>query len=323
MNRFFRFYVLSVLLLTFICSCDNNNLDCNSLSAKKLVKIIQVDIEKEKSFRYQSYGIDNLENYLNYFMDEVVEIINTRPIAKNKEIKSCDCAASMTFNLQPDLLNYLTKNSNEERIQKLDIDILLDKQGLNVEYLIQRTDDGGLYGSSRQVKGLKDAIISYYFLLQFYNEDKQKQEQVQGFKLVEYNHSVSGFDLCFKNIETKNENGESIFLLRLKVKNDNVLGQYEYHPQYGDAHWWKGEIEGKINENIIEGIFTSNTVDGFYRIPVIIELHNENAIYKESNKFFIDGLEHSNKNNQPKVLQKVDCNNIKQTISVSEDTFLE
>lgn len=307
MKRSLKLLTFSIFLSMFIFSCDSIYLKCDNSSAIELVKKTQVDIEKEYSNRYRSNGIEDVENYLQYFMNEIVEIKHTRLTKKNDKIKSCNCEASIKFKLKPELLQFLSKNSSEERIKKLNLEKLIENKGLNVKYKIQITDDGGIYVSTRKVNHLQDIIISYSKLSQMYNEAIETEEE-NSYKFML--HEDGNTNYCYNRIETNNNNLERFFILKLKISGENVSGTYRYNEDYGVIDWYEGDIIGKINKNEIYGTIAISIEDTNYKIPIKIQLYKNNIILEKTEKITTDNVEKYNQINIPRIFSTVNCNDL-------------
>lgn len=200
MNKYFLISLISTIALT---SC-NKDLDCNSDIAKQNVKEILIDVETKGKMSYNLSKTSKTN--INDIIENYIEIKNVRTVNKNEELKSCECRATLTFNLDE-------KASKKMKSKEAQLGAMLfNKQLLNVDgteiyYNIQETADGEIYTETYEIDGLDATII----MLNKYLISNKK-----GIK--------KGTIL---NFASKENNGENKY--QLKFLNDNKIEiKYSY-----------------------------------------------------------------------------------------------
>lgn len=228
--------IISILLL--ITSC-NSDLDCNSEIAKQTVKEILIDIEQNSNkFLYRMNGTKKRD--ISKIINDYVVIKNVRTTDINKELKSCECRATLSFNLEESVAKEMRKDGAKLGAMILQSE-LLNIDGTEIFYNLQETADGELMAETYEIRGL-DATVSIL-------NDILKN------KKAEYK---KGDILIFKD---KENGGESQYKLTFLEENKLDI-EYTYFDfkenVIGDFNNGKINVNGEDELYILEGeIFKS------------------------------------------------------------------
>lgn len=96
-------FFLIPLLSFFIISC-NNQPDCNDNDSKQLAKELIIQEMNENIGKTLSMLGTDISSNIDDFVNNYVEIKSIRVSAKDKELKKCDCATQIEFNIPEELI---------------------------------------------------------------------------------------------------------------------------------------------------------------------------------------------------------------------------
>jgi predicted transcriptional regulator len=177
--------ILLILVYISFISCSNESVKCDGYYEKETVKSIFKDMALKKKYAFQVYGMKNVEAYIDHFFKDNVEFELIRTTAQNKELKSCECAAKLTFHLKPEIQkkidNIKQKNATNENemIENAIADALLSnaiaRDGIDIVYNIQETTDGNIVAESYDIfDQLAKVIFTFYTLERNFMNDYKK-----------------------------------------------------------------------------------------------------------------------------------------------------
>lgn len=181
--------IISSLFLIMSCS---NDLDCNSELAKQTVKEILIDLENSNKLVYSMNGIRKKD--ISKIIKEYVVIKNVRTTAINKELKSCECRATLTLDLEESASKVMRGNDVKVSAMILGGE-LLNIDGTEIFYNIQETADGELMAETYEISGL-DVTISILNNILKKIETEYKKGDVLIFK-DKVNNGLSQYKLTF------------------------------------------------------------------------------------------------------------------------------
>jgi len=302
-----RIKLTFLAILISLTSCQNTELECTGFMEKRTLKEILYEQELNYTDLYHESGLNNFESDLESFFDDVVKLKWVVLSDKNKELKKYECSASLNFEIEPKLKEFILKNSNmlNEVYYKL---LVNEGTPLDIDYTLQGLEgenkDGEFLVSTLGNDELSYVAIAYLIMKERFEEKAIKKKNEERFTTEEVDISDSSYDKCFKYIDYKTmKDGESIFLLKLNISDNKVTGTYDYMPNYADAASFGGEIKGTLDDYIVNGTWFQYGEGSITKIPIKIEILSDQAL-----------LTVDNNNGERKTLQSVDCNNMSQVI---------
>lgn len=179
--------LFSLLAITFLFISCNNQPDCNDSDSIDLAKELIIQEMNENIGKSMTLFGVNIESNIAEFVNNYIEIKSIRVTGKEKELKKCDCATQIEFNLPEDFLEQIDKQSEK-----------LDNFAAN------------------SVKNLFSSKLDYEYSLQL-SEGEEKELFVEGFVPTEEIQEVfMAFTMLNKRFSEMNkDNSEKT------VKNDN------------------------------------------------------------------------------------------------------
>lgn len=171
-----RITLLTILLSTLL-SCNNDSVKCDGNLEIKTVKEIYKDELLKMNFAFKMNGIDDLEEFLDGFLENNVKFDLIRTKAIDKVLKSCDCAAQLTFELDPEIKKDLeNRTSDNNEFQQAVVSKFLGNDGIDIEYSLQETNDGNFVAETYSInEELGQVVMTYYMLESQYKESKIKK----------------------------------------------------------------------------------------------------------------------------------------------------
>lgn len=175
--------LLTILLLTFL-SCSDDSIKCDGISEIRTVKEIYRDELLKMNFAFKMNGIDDLEEFLDGFLENNVKFDLIRTKAIDKELKSCECAAQLTFELDPEIKKDLeNRTSNNNEFQQAIVSKFLGTDGIDIEYSLQETNDGNFVAETYSInEELSQVVMTYYMLEKSYKESELVLEKDKIYK---------------------------------------------------------------------------------------------------------------------------------------------
>ena len=163
--------LLTILLLIFQ-SCTEDSIKCDGISEIRTVKEIYKDELLKMNFAFKMNGIDDLEEFLDGFLENNVKFDLIRTKAIDKELKSCDCVAQLKFELDPELKKDLeNRTSNNNEFQQAIVTQFLGTDGIDIEYNLQETNDGNFVAETYSInEELSQVVMTYYMLEKSYKQ---------------------------------------------------------------------------------------------------------------------------------------------------------
>lgn len=170
--------IVALLALLLITSCGSD-LDCNSEIAKQTVKDILIDLESSNQNK-PIYALRSMsESDISRIINDYAVIKNVRTTNINKELKSCECRATLTFVLDEDLSREMKSDKLKMQAQIWSTG-LLDIDGTEIYYNLQETADGELMAETYEIDGL-DFIVSVLDNRLKVKSNNSKKENVRTF----------------------------------------------------------------------------------------------------------------------------------------------
>lgn len=223
----FKTVIKLIVISLILTSCGKSDFECNSTIAKSTVKSIWKDAESKNRFAYGLYGIKS--NEVNDFIDQYMSIEQVRTISKNDELKRCECAGKVVFNMPDEVKANISEIKNKKGLMGFAIaESLTSEDGIDIEYNVQETEEGEIYAETYTIDNLSEKIMFYKNLLSSYEKLKTLKEYKKGVVL---------------NFASKVNNGENKY--KLTFLNDNKLDiEYRYfdYKQNETAIFENGEI---------------------------------------------------------------------------------
>lgn len=170
MNRRIPNNLFSLLLLISFASC-NNDVECNSLAGKTLIKNILVDNSDYNSWYLSEAGVYN-QFELDVFYKKRSELINIRTSSINDDINKCECQATLKFNVNSSETKYLND---------------FPKKTIELLYTLQKTENGDLYAETYLPDGLNITVGNYFNAVRVNNEKFYNEEMQNLIKEVNFN----------------------------------------------------------------------------------------------------------------------------------------
>jgi hypothetical protein len=163
--------LMTILFLT-ILSCEDDSVKCDGKLEIETVKEIYKDELMKMNFAFKMNGIDDLEGFLYGFFENNVKFDLIRTKAIDKELKSCECAAKLTFELDPEIKKDLeNRTSNNNPFQQEILSKFLANDGIDIEYSLQETNDGNFVAETYLInEELSQVAMTYYMLEKSYKE---------------------------------------------------------------------------------------------------------------------------------------------------------
>ena len=166
-----KIILLIILLLTFL-SCSDDSIKCDGISEINTVKQIYKDELLKMSYAFKMYGIDDLEGFLDSFMENNMKFDFIRTRAIDKELKSCECSAQLTFTLDPEIKKHLENiNSKNNELEQALLSQVLKAQEIDIEYSLQETSDGNFIAETYSInEELSEIVTAFYLYEQSYKK---------------------------------------------------------------------------------------------------------------------------------------------------------
>lgn len=112
-------------------------------------------------------------------------------------------------------------------------------------------------------------------------EEKNTRSEIAEFL---NNNKDNQFCYFVNTDDEKNENGYSKYILKINIKNENeIVGQYQYIPNI-ETDSFGGELKGKINGDILEGILISEGEGMTNEEKFKLKISKEIAVIKFENE---------------------------------------
>ncbi len=231
MNRILLLIIASSLFLT---SCASSDLDCNSDMVKKTVKDLLLESELQNGGDFSSmYNISR--NDVEKLFEEVIKISSVRTVAKNDELKSCDCKATLIFHINEEMKNDI-KKINENGFARMLMNGLVDEKGIEIIYNIQETADGEIYVETQEIENLDVNVTIYGLAYKQYmakdnkqigeNDNTKENIEPDNSEIDEYVENISqeekDLNKELKNKEQFKENVEYVVALK-----DYIINNWE------------------------------------------------------------------------------------------------
>ncbi|CAM3540327.1 hypothetical protein [Aequorivita lipolytica] len=236
--------LLIIVSLIILSSCASSDLDCNSDMVKKTVKDLLLESELQNGGDFSSmYSIS--KNDVEILFEEVIKISSVRTVAKNDELKSCDCKATLVFDINQEMKNDI-KKINDNGFARMLMNGLVDEKGIEIIYNIQETADGEIYVETQEIENLDVNVTIYGLAYKEYMEKDQNEIEVnenkkEGFvennQQTKENKSYTKGDVL--KFQSKVNNGENKYKLTFLSDNkidieytyfdfkDNVIAQFK------------------------------------------------------------------------------------------------
>lgn len=228
---------MAVIVNCFI-SCGEDELKCDNNLVKRTVKeIFEEEMLKEIESLKKIRGID--EEYLKHFYTENIKLKLIRTRAVNKELKSCDCAASLTLTIKQEIANYILKEAEKDRLKftKSQIQKLLD-QKVDVEYKAQETTNGEIVVEAEIPDEIGDMLSTSFSFENYFKENKLVIEKDKEYKFG-YGSEDCSYEINFKI----NKNDKVLGTHNQNCYGDNGAGLRKFKGEFKD-----GKIIGKIKD---------------------------------------------------------------------------
>jgi len=170
-------YLGAFIIISLATSCNNSDFNCNSEIAKQTVKEIWKDFESENSFSYRLLGLKT--NEVSTFIDNYMKIEQVRTISKDEDLKRCQCAGKVVFDIPEDLKMKIANIKNEGGLMDYAMmEAYTAENGIDIEYTVQQTEDGDIYAETYQIENLGEIIMFYRDLINAHQNVNRKGEVI-------------------------------------------------------------------------------------------------------------------------------------------------
>lgn len=167
---------LYLIFITFIyVSCSNNRVKCGGKEEIDTVKEIYKKELLKMNFAYKLYGINDMDTFIDSFMEENMKFELIRTTAINHDLESCDCSATLIFQLAPDISNFLDDRAKSSaELNNLLMSEITAKDGISIDYNLQPTDNGESFVAETfpKTEEVGQVLITYYLIYKAYQERK-------------------------------------------------------------------------------------------------------------------------------------------------------
>jgi hypothetical protein len=197
--------LLSILTLIFFTSCSKQP-KCEDEESIYLAKeLIIQEIKASIGTSYNMLGI-NIDDALEKFVDENIEIVNARTNNKNEDLKKCDCSSQISFKYSDEFIQKLQEKEKETFMNGV-LTTMMTKQ-INYNYTLQiiSKNEKLFVEGIIPVKEINEVFITYIMAYTEFNknEDLDRDNVVQDKKEMATETSKS--DNTVSQIENPKEN---------------------------------------------------------------------------------------------------------------------
>ena len=227
--------LLTIVVITFLISCSEDDLKCDSSTAKRTVKELFEEEMLKNIENLKLYSGIN-EDYLKKFYQQNIKLNSIRTKSINKELKSCECSADIELNLKPEIIDYILQKAQKKQVTMSETKIKeLLSQRVRVDYSIQETTDGEIYVETTMPDEMGDLLGTSNNFEKFYKENKLTLEKGKVYSFgygtedcsyeitftINKNESVEGTH----NQNCVGDNGAGLRKFKGKFKNGKIIGE--------------------------------------------------------------------------------------------------
>lgn len=222
--------LFSLLAITFLFISCNNQPDCNDSDSIDLAKELIIQEMNENIGKSMTLFGVNIESNIAEFVNNYIEIKSIRVTGKEKELKKCDCATQIEFNLPEDFLEQIDKQS--EKLDNFAANSVknLFSSKLDYEYSLQLSE-----GEEKElfVEGfvpteeIQEVFMAFTMLNKRFSEmnkdnsEKIAEKEQSSPKKINYK---KGDKLIFNSIDN---NGQNIYILNF-IEDNKIELEYKY-----------------------------------------------------------------------------------------------
>lgn len=265
LNIKMKIHIISFIALSILTSCSKQP-KCDGIESTKLAKALIIqEINNKTGMTLSMLGVNANEN-LEKFVNENIELINTRTNAKDEDLKKCSCSSQISFKFPEGFIENLEEKGEGNFIiniikkmltQKIDYNYTLQIINKNEELFVE-----GIVPS----KELQEVFTNYAMFAPLLNKEGE-------------NEKLSDEELLDKNLKTVSKSetdlsansGEIIFEKSYIYKGRKYASKTKMYLIKGDIFDIGDEKNGFYNiyyhtqkNELIEGFIPSEEMKLLY-----------------------------------------------------------
>lgn len=241
-------------LLLFV-SCEDP-VKCNGFFEVKTLKELYIEDLEEVKPLLEMNGVENVDEYVERFFNDIVDLEFARKTDINKELKWCECSADLIFKLSPqqeEALESLPKQRPELEYLKSKLFSDLD---INITYTIQEMEESFYVETDPLQSVLSERIMLFYFLEKALDEKIKENERIKESEsyndykkeLPEANGIINASNVIIRQDRTTSSRAVGSF----KYKDESVRILQIFDGRDGSQALIKKNIEVEIDGSIYE-----------------------------------------------------------------------
>ena len=281
----------SFLIILVLFSCSNQP-ECDSSESESLLKQLIKDefYSEETKLAFQLSGHNVDLSKVDEFIENIIVVENIRKTSINKDLKMCECNASINLKFSDDFLKTYENIQNENPVGVIMWNKLF-KEDLNFDYSLQFNTENELYLETNI--DFKELFIKYFgfmTILQRIDSSKDKNEEdiikenqqtvkIDSKKTINFLKKNIGKEICYEEIESEKDNSGSIRISLTYKENNAINGEFGWYVD-SESGSWDGFFQGNINDDVIYAKFKYYEEGTYYEDDIEIRLDEKNLVIK-------------------------------------------